>query len=721
MNRQGVFWLAAFLGALLLCLGPRWLGGLLLAWALLRAWRFALPAMAIAAALGLALGGWTMRRTATPPVPSGPARVLPTGWTLSEGTARYVGTAANGVPISGFVTVTPAQAADLRTLTTPSLVTWTKAPERLTGARNQYEFDYAAYAWQQSGLAYQSVAQPLVWQRLAVSTPIDWLAGLRARLLLRLGRLPDRVQAYAKGLLFGQMDADFAAQRQTFADLGILHLFSVSGLHLFALIGALYALTDRLRLPKEGVDWALIGGLPTLLILIPPGAGITRAVGLRLVALLNARLHWHLTQLDCFSLVLGLNLAVQPYVLHTMGGQLTYLLCGVLMLAPGSRLTTAWRLTLASAPVVIAQTFRFHLLSAGFNWLLMPVFELGLMPALVLVTIWPQPQLTAGLERLIEVGERGLTAASGLPGQVIFGALPTAVAVLGVLVVLVGLARRRWAPLVVWVGVAWLIANVHPAWRVTMFDVGQGDAILIEAPFKQGTLLIDTGGRGFGTSSNPPAKRAIVNYLHARGIARLDALLLTHPDADHMGDAALLSDLMPVTTLYTTPAAATDAGIQAVAARVDRAVQVQAGAALTVGAIRLEVVSPLTSSTADKNQDSLVVYGKIDNERWLLTGDADETVEQSVLMPQNLDVDILKAGHHGSKTSTSAAFLAQITPTTALISAGVDNRYGHPNPETLARLDAAGVAWLNTADVGMIWRENHRFMTYLKGPRDASR
>ncbi len=74
-----------------------------------------------------------------------------------------------------------------------------------------------------------------------------------------------------------------------------------------------------------------------------------------------------------------------------------------------------------------------------------------------------------------------------------------------------------------------------------MFDVGQGDAILIESPFHQGVMLIDTGGRIFGKTSHPPVSRAIVPYLHARGYARLNTLVLTHPDMDHVGDAPKLA------------------------------------------------------------------------------------------------------------------------------------------------------------------------------------
>ncbi|WP_179395316.1 ComEC/Rec2 family competence protein [Lacticaseibacillus absianus] len=717
MSRQGVFGIAALLGGLLLILQPWWLGLLLIGWASFKSWRFAGPLIGVGVLLGLARGAVMAQQTAAPPRPVGVVRVMPTAWTLQAGMARYVGQAANGVRISGQVTLTDAQAAQLARVTTPTLVTWQGPATRLSGARNQYEFDYADYAWQQQQLAYQSPKQAL---SLTVVTPRglgEWLHGLRARLMLHLAQLPAKVQTYAKGLLLGQLDADFDAQRQTFIDLGLFHLFSVSGLHLFALIGALYALTDRLRLPKAAIDWLLIATLPALLVLLPAGAGIMRAVWLRIALLVNDRLQLMLTKLDCFSLVLALNLLVQPYVLHTLGGQLTYLLTGVLILAPGAtRWGTTWRLAAVSAPVILAQTYRLHVLTVGFNWLLMPVFELGLMPALVIVCLWPKGPLTGVLGAVLTVGEQQLQRAGQLPGQVIFGALPAGLALLGVGLILRALVRKRWGLVGGWFAVSWLIVNVHAQWRVTMFDVGQGDALLIEAPYKQGVVLIDTGGLGFGTRRNPPAKAAIVNYLHARGLAHLDALVLTHADADHVGDAGLLTQLMPVTTLYTTPLAAAHPYVQAaLAGQVTQHRQVLAGATLRAGMISLRVVAPTAATATEKNADSLVLYGKIGGSDWLMTGDADRTVEQTTLMPQQLTVDFLKVGHHGSRTATDPAFIAQIAPQWAWISAGVANRYGHPHAETLQTLAAAKVPVLTTATAGMIWLEGRTLHTFLKG------
>lgn len=707
MTRHWVFIAAAVVAGVLWPLGYWWVGLPLALWALIKTSSRHWPAVLLALVIGLA-GGWQEAHlTAQPPVPQGPVTVMPTAWQVTGNLARYRGQAANGVMMSGSVTLTPSQAQVLQTLTEPAEVTWQKNPVRLSGARNLFEFDYANYAWAQSHLAYEAIKQPLVWRVRPARGVVEWLYGVRVGVLTRLAQLPPRTGRYAKGLLLGQVDEDFDALRSTFVDLGIFHLFSVSGLHLVALVGGLYWLTDRLKITKEAVDWALIIGLPSLLVLIPPGAGIVRAVGMRVLMAVNARLHWHLTPLDLLSITLLLNLLWQPRVLLTFGGQLTYLLAGVLVLLPKlSAFQLAWRLMLTSLPVVVAHTFRLHVLSGVFNWLLMPVFELAVMPLLLVVAVVPHTPVTPVLEWGLGLLENGLVALGQLPGQVVIGALAPWGALLGVVATLMLLAHRRVWPVVTWALVAFFSVRLQPTTRVVMFDIGQGDAFLVEAPHHGGTLLIDTGGQLFGQARNPKALRIIANYLYARGYSHLDALVLTHADADHVGDAAALTRVMPVTTLYTTPLAATHPLIQAARnGRVLTQKAVLTGARVQAGAIQLQVVAPSTNSATAKNADSLVLYGKIGDGFWLFTGDADASVEAQELVPKQLAADYLKVGHHGSRTSTSAALLDQIKPQVALISAGVANRYGHPHLETMVRLAVHRIPTWVTASSGMVWVE----------------
>ncbi len=141
-----------------------------------------------------------------------------------------------------------------------------------------------------------------------------------------------------------------------------------------------------------------------------------------------------------------------------------------------------------------------------------------------------------------------------------------------------------------------------------------------------------------------------------------------------------------------------------------------AGNALTVGPLHLRVVAP-DHDAGETNGNSVVLYGKIGDSNWLLTGDADQAVETEQLLPQNLAVDFLKVGHHGSKSASNPQFIAALHLQYALASAGVNNRYGHPNAETVNTFKTLGIPLLVTKDAGMIWVDatvrGHRVHTFL--------
>lgn len=706
MTQRWLLVTALLVAGICLLLGPIWLGLLLALWGFRLGWQ-QWPWLVAALAVGCVLGWHEQQLAAQPPVPSGLVRVHPTDWQFQDRFVRWTGVAENGVVVSGSSSIGAAEREQLQQIDCTALVAWSGQPTRLQGATNLYEFDYAHYRFQQAHQSFEIPTQALRWQIAPATNIVDWLYTLRVYLLRRIESLPIIISKYAKGLLLGQLDQEFAEMRQTFANLGILHLFSVSGLHIYALIGALYWLTDRLHVPKEWVDWASIGLLLPLLVLIPFGAGIIRAVWLRIAQILNQRLHLGLSTLDTLSLVLVLNCLIQPQVLFTLGGQLTYLLTFALVwwqqLPP---LKLSMRLGILSWPVLLSQVFRLHLLASLFNLILMPIFELVLMPALLLVVSWPQANLVTLLVQGLTLMEQLLLRLEQLPGFVAIGALRPEFAigfVIGYLLVVTYPGFKTRLLLATLLMLAIFDLNWRPDYRVSVFDVGQGDAILIEAPFKQGTVLIDTGGRGFGPPrANPPAKRVILNYLAARGITHLDALVLTHADADHVGDAGVITSGIRVDRLLTTMSGQHQPQIVPLLKQVRAVSLVQAGSRLQVGPLNLQVVAPDRPAT-DKNADSIVLYGKIGDSRWLFTGDADQAVEVNQLLPQKLAVDFLKAGHHGSKTSSAPAFIQQIHPKWALISAGRHNRYGHPHQETLQTLTAAHVPWLNTADSGMIW------------------
>lgn len=242
--------------------------------------------------------------------------------------------------------------------------------------------------------------------------------------------------------------------------------------------------------------------------------------------------------------------------------------------------------------------------------------------------------------------------------------------------------------------------------RITMFDVGQAEAIGVRLPSGR-TVLIDAAGP---SERFDIGDRVLVPALLARGATRLHALAITHADVDHAGGAlAVLTDLRPdrVLTGVTPPLHRESNTVADAAFAAGASVEaLRAGVSLMLDGVLLRVLHPPPPDWERqkvRNDDSLVIELLFGRVSVLLTGDAGEAVEQMVapqLTPARLR--ILKVGHHGSRTSTSAALLAAARPAAALISAGRGNFYGHPSPVVTARLRAARVETFRTDRDGQI-------------------
>jgi competence protein ComEC len=298
-----------------------------------------------------------------------------------------------------------------------------------------------------------------------------------------------------------------------------------------------------------------------------------------------------------------------------------------------------------------------------------------------------------------ELGALATTAAAAWAASSRRGRL-VALACGGALVlVLEGLAIRAGAP--------------RGELRVTALDVGQGDSTLVDLP--DGSAMLVDGG-GFVGSPLDPGTRVLLPLLRARRRSRLDVVVLSHPHPDHFGGLATALPRLDVGELWDSGQgeaegagptyAALLAGLRARGVPIRRPAEL-CGPARRLGGALVEVLAPCPTFEpgASANDGSIVVRLRYGRRAALLVGDAEHAEEAALLASgRDLHADLLKIGHHGSRTSSGDALLAAVAPTLATISSGVRNRFGHPSRTVLGRLDARGVATARTDRGGeIVW------------------
>ena len=533
-----------------------------------------------------------------------------------------------------------------------------------------------------------------------------------------------------------------------FQSAGVIHVLAVSGLHVGIVLFAPWWLMRRFfgRAPWQAFALAAIAWLYALLTgMNPPVVRATIMVTVFLFALPAGRIF---SSWNALALAGIISLTVAPADLFAPGFQLSYaamigiFAAGDLLRARGLDVGNVrnryLRYALGLSAVTIAAYAAVWPIIAHHFWRI-SFIGIALSPVMVVlitVGIWcsiatvmfawiPGGAAVVGFASgaVLRAARAIATAGADLPFASAWVRPPTWIEIAVyccALVIAIVVVRRRGVPRGAVVG-ALLMANLwawsaaahrRSATEIVFLDVGQGDAVV--CAFRNGaTILVDAGRR---TEWFDAGEWVVAPNLRSRGISRLDAVVATHPDNDHVGGLRTILNDFDVGALYTNGEEDTTATWRSliVAAR-ERDVPIgnlASGDSIAgLGRDRVIVLAPprdtLRAALWPENERSVVLRVETPGGGVLLTGDAGHVSEGWMLDRWGSAVrsDVLKLGHHGSRTATSKPFLEAVSPSVALVSAGAGNRFGHPSPEILARLSEQGIDVVRTDLSGTaIWR-----------------
>ena len=562
-----------------------------------------------------------------------------------------------------------------------------------------------------------------------------------------------------RALVIADMSAIAPETRDRFAAAGLVHVLSISGLHVAIIAGAVLLTFEALRVRRPRARWAALAvtALYVAAIGAPPPA--LRSATMLAVATVSRSLERPVSPWA----VLALGALIPLYDPHTatdLGWQLS--VAGFAALTAAGIWTRrhlphelrGWRRTLArdlaisvlatvvTAPLVVWAFGRLSLVAPLTNIAASPVIA-ALQPTLFLalaiaplhgaaafVALAAHPLLYA-LDRVAAVGAAvpfgSLNVAPTLGATVACGA-----AAVALVVAAAGDTQIAWraivaAALAATIAVWWSAAPAGGGFaELHMMDVGQGDAVAIRTPHGR-WLLVDAGRTWTGGDAG---RSIVVPYIRRFG-GDLALFILSHPHADHVGGAAtVIRALHP--GAYRDAAFAGGSASYRQSLTVARTLgvpwsRVHPGDSLSIDGVAVTFLAPDSAWTAglkDPNHlastVAVVQYGSV---RFLLTGDAEAPEEAWLVAHDSADLhaDVLKVGHHGSSTSSSAAFLDAVRPRIALVSVGAGNSYGHPSAEIMRDLRDRGATVLRTDQLGtIVVRTDGRSMRVSAGGREWS-
>ena len=481
---------------------------------------------------------------------------------------------------------------------------------------------------------------------------------------------------------------------------GISHLFSISGMHISLLSMIILKLLKNYKFKKEVVILFLLIYM-TLTDFLP---SILRSGIFFILIYLNKKFNLNISMFKLMIILLFICVLIDPYIVYKIGFQYSYTISFYLItfnqLINKSKnklyklFIVSFISFIVSVPIAINNFSQINILSIFLNIFFVPIVSSIIFPLSLITFLFPFFNNLFTI--LINIFELLSITFSKIDNFIfIMSKISTLFIIIYYIIIsitLYFLSKNKYKYIVSLMFIFVIHYNItifNKGLEITYIDVGQGDSIFIKFPNDKSNILIDTGGKvTYGNlKNNYSVGKNIIDYLKSMGIRKLDYLIITHGDFDHMGDSLYLIDKFKVENVIFNCGEFNVLEKELIKVLDEKKIKYYSCIKeLNIDNNKLYFLQ--TKKYDNENDNSNVIYTELNGYKFMFMGDAGVEKEKDILEKYNLsNIDVLKVGHHGSKTSSSKEYIDEIKPKYAIISVGKNNRYGHPNKEVLNNLD----------------------------------
>lgn len=541
-------------------------------------------------------------------------------------------------------------------------------------------------------------------------------------------------KAYLKTFILGDKNLLNDEIVDIYQENGISHLFALSGMHVSLLSGILLAVSRKLHIGNKKSYFLVILFLFSYMTLSGCSPSICRAVILFSLLGMNHVFHWNIKTISLFLLTFCILVVIDPNSLFEVGFQYSFIISFYLILMQKriSSIKSYWKSLffisgisfLVSLPISIYYFYQLNISSIVLNLLFVPLISTIIFPLSLLTFLFPF--LDFLLLMITNLMEQLATFCHHYFLLKTIWMKPSIIWILFYYITLIFvLFTRKKIFILCLIGILcyqYFHLTLFPKTFFLMIDVGQGDSLLIHS--RGQTMLIDTGGKITYQKEKWQQRKVkslsettLIPLFKSLGIKKLNYLVLSHGDFDHVGEAMNLIHNIKIENVIFNEGNFNSQEVKIIELLKQKKIPYTIAKKdnhYQVG--KFELIS-LNSTWDNENDSSIVFLMKIQDYQFLLMGDSSTKVEEKVIQEYRLDqIDFLKVGHHGSKTSTSSKFISKVKPQMALISVGLNNRYQHPSKETIDNLEEFQVPTFLTSIHGSIQLSFNKNVTFLLNP-----